>query len=120
MAYPLANALFQWEEGARRLAEIDDPRQRRMADRVVEAVRVELRRRVGATYTAGELADLYAEGTDWAQQLALDVAPGAEADAQTLADAAPGAEADAQTLADAAFWIYLRGAGDFAGGRQFA
>ncbi len=106
MAYPLANALFQWEEGARRLAEIDEPRQRRMADRVVEAVRVELRRRVGATYTAGELADLYGEGTDWAQQLALDVAP--------------GIEADAQTLADAAFWNYLRGAGDFAGGRQFA
>ena len=23
-----------------------------------------------------------------------------------------------QSLADAAFWIYLRGAGDFAGGRQ--
>jgi hypothetical protein len=106
MAYPLANALFQWEEGARRLAEIDEPRQRRMADRVVEAVRVELRRRVGATYTAGELADLYGEGTDWAQQLALDVAP--------------GIEGDAQTLADAAFWNYLRGAGDFAGGRQFA
>jgi hypothetical protein len=106
MPYPLANALFQWEDGARRLAEIDDPRQRRLADRVVESVRVELRRRVGATYTAGELADLYGEGTDWAQQLALDVAP--------------GIEADAQTLADAAFWNYLRGAGDFAGGRQFA
>jgi hypothetical protein len=106
MAYPLANALFQWEDGARRLAEIDDPRQRRMADRVVEAVRVELRRRLGATYTAGELADLYGAGTDWAQQLALDVAP--------------GIESDAQTLADAAFWNYLRGAGDFAGGRQFA
>lgn len=106
MAYPLANALFQWEDGARRLAEIDDARERRMADRVVEAVRIELRRRVGATYTAGELADLYGEGTDWAQQLALDVAP--------------GIEADSQTLADAAFWNYLRGAGDYAGGRQFA
>jgi hypothetical protein len=106
MAYPLANALYQWEEGARALGEIDDPRQRRLADRVVGAIRVELRRRVGPTFTAGELADLYGEGTDWAQQIAIDVAPAA-------AD-------DAQILADAAFWAYLRGAGDFAGGRTLA
>ena len=30
----------------------------------------------------------------------------------------PAAEGDAQSLADAAFWLYLRGASDFAGGRQ--
>jgi len=103
MAYPLANALYQWEEGARELAAIDDPRQRRLADRVVGAIRVELRRRIGPTFSADQLADLYGEGTDWAQQIAIDVAPAA-------AD-------DAQILADAAFWIYLRGAGDYAGGR---
>lgn len=101
MAYPLANALFQWEEGARELAAIDDPRRRRLADRVVSAVRVELRRRIGPTFSADELASLYGEGTDWAQQIAIDVAPAA-------AD-------DAQVLADAAFFIYLRGAGDYAG-----
>ena len=33
-------------------------------------------------------------------------------------NAAPGLEADPQSLADAAFWIYLRRAGDFAGGRH--
>jgi hypothetical protein len=106
MAYPLANALFQWEEGARELAAIDDPRRRRIAERVIDAIRVELRRRIGPTYTAGELADLYGEGTDWAQQIAIDVAP--------------AATGDAQTLADAAFWAYLRGAGDFAGGRPLS
>lgn len=106
MTYPLANALYQWEEGARELAAIDDPRRRRLADRVVSALRVELRRRIGPTFTADELADLYGEGTDWAQQIAIDVAPAA-------AD-------DAQTLADAAFWNYLRGAGDYAGGRTLA
>lgn len=100
MAYPLANALFQWEEGARELASIDDPRRRRIADRVVSAIRVELRRRIGPTFSADELAALYGEGTDWAQQIAIDVAPAA-------AD-------DAQILADAAFFIYLRGAGDYA------
>jgi hypothetical protein len=106
MAYPLANALYQWEEGARELAAIDDPRQRRLADRVINAIRVELRRRIGPTFSADQLADLYGEGTDWAQQIAIDVAPAA-------AD-------DAHILADAAFWIYLRGAGDFAGGRSLA
>lgn len=104
MAYPLENALFQWEEGRRSLQAIDDPRQRRLADRVVDALREELRRRIGPTFSAAELADLYGQGTDWAQQVALDVAP--------------AAEGDAQSLADAAFWLYLRGATDFAGGRQ--
>jgi hypothetical protein len=104
MAYPLENALFQWEEGRRSLQAIDDPRRRRMADRVVDSIREELRRRIGPTFTAAELADLYGQGTDWAQQVALDVAP--------------AAEDDAQALADAAFWHYLRGATDFAGGKQ--
>lgn len=104
MAYPLENALFQWEEGRRALQAIDDPRRRRMADRVVDAIRDELRRRIGPTFSAEELAELYGQGTDWAQQVALDVAP--------------GVEEDSQALADAAFWLYLRGATDFAGGRK--
>jgi hypothetical protein len=73
---------------------------------VIGAIRVELRRRIGPTFTAAELADLYGEGTDWAQQIAIDVAP--------------AASGEAQSLADAAFWGYLRGAGDFAGGRTLA
>ncbi|HEX3736104.1 MAG TPA: hypothetical protein VHV53_01065 [Solirubrobacterales bacterium] len=106
MAYPLANALYQWEEGAREVAAIDDSRRRRLADRLIEAIRVELRRRIGPTFSAAQLADLYGEGTDWAQQIALDVAP--------------AASDDAQMLADATFWAYLRNAGDFAGGRSLA
>jgi len=104
MTYPLANALFQWEQGWRELETIEEARERRLADRVVEAIREELRRRIGPTFSAAELAALYGEGTDWCQQVALDVAP--------------AAEPDAQSLADAAFWAYLRGATDFAGGRQ--
>jgi hypothetical protein len=104
MAYPLENALFQWEEGRRALQAIDDPRERRLADRVVDAIREELRRRIGPTFSAGELADLYGEGTDWCQQVAIDVAP--------------AMEVEAQALGDAAFWLYLRGATDFAGGRK--
>jgi hypothetical protein len=103
MSYPLENALFQWEEGYRELQALGDPKERRLADRVVDAVREELRRRIGPTFSATELAELYGRGTDWCQQIAIDVAPSAS---------------DPQTLADAAFWLYLRSAGDFAGGRQ--
>jgi hypothetical protein len=106
VGYPLENALFQWEQGWRELQALDDPRARRQADRVIDAIRDQLRRRIGPTFSAAELADLYGEGTDWAQQVALDVAP--------------AAQPDAQSLADAAFWAYLRGATDFAGGRQLA
>jgi hypothetical protein len=104
VSYPLANAMYQWEEGARALAEIDDARERRMADRVVNAIREELRRRIGPTFTAAQLADLYGEGTDWAAQVASDVAP--------------AMEGRGQEIADAAFWAYLKSAGDFAGGRR--
>lgn len=104
MSYPLENALFQWEDGWRELRAVADPKERRLADRVVDAVREELRRRIGPTFTAAELADLYGSGTDWCLQVAIDVAP--------------ALEGDAQSLADAAFWLYLRGASDFAGGRQ--
>ena len=105
MSYPLENALFQWEEGYRRLEELhDDPRAYRRASRVVDAIRDELRRRVGPTFAAAQLAEHYAAGTDWA----ADVAASAE----------PAPLGDTGTLADAAFFLYLRGARDFAGGRQ--
>jgi hypothetical protein len=104
MAYPLENALFQWEDGWRVLRAIEDPRERRQADRVVVAIQDELRRRIGPTFMAAELAELYGRGTDWSLQVAMDAVPG------------PGA--DPRSLADAAFWLYLRGATDFAGGRQ--
>jgi len=104
VGYPLENALFQWEEGLRALRAIEAPRERRLADRVVAAIQDELRRRIGPTFSAAELADLYGTGTDWCGQVATDVAP--------------GLETDGQSLADASFWLYLRGATDFAGGRQ--
>jgi hypothetical protein len=103
VSYPVENALFQWEEGWRALEALEvDPKGRRLVDRVIEGVREELRRRIGPTFTVAELADLYGRGTDWCQQVAIDIAP--------------GLDADPQSLADAAFWLYLRGARDFAGG----
>jgi hypothetical protein len=104
VTYPLENALFQWEEGWRSLGAIEDVRERRQADRIVAAVQEELRRRIGPTFAAAELAELYGRGTDWCLQVAMD--------------AAPALTGDSRSLADAAFWLYLRGATDFAGGRQ--
>lgn len=104
MVYPLENALFQWEEGLRVLRAIEDSRERRQADRVVAAIQDELRRRIGPTFSAAELAELYGRGTDWCLQVAMDTVP--------------GLDPDPRSLADAAFWLYLRSATDFAGGRQ--
>lgn len=104
MTYSLENALYQWEDGLRALRSIDSARELRLADRVVAAIQDELRRRIGPTFSAAELADLYGRGTDWCLQVA--------------SDAASQLAADGQSLADAAFWLYLRGATDFAGGRQ--
>jgi hypothetical protein len=104
MAYLLENALFQWEEGWRALQTIEAGGERRQADRVVAAVQDELRRRIGSTFVAAELAELYGRDTDWCLQVARD--------------AAPALTGDLRSLADAAFWLYLRGATDFAGGRR--
>jgi len=105
MAYPLENALFQWEDGWRALQDLPGGRaERRRAERVVGAIDDELRRRIGPTFRAVELAELYGRGTDWCLQVAFD--------------AAPELEADPQSLADAAFWRYLRRAADYAGGRE--
>jgi hypothetical protein len=106
MAYPLDNALFQWEEGARRLRDLDaDPRVARSARRVVDAIRDELRRRIGPTFSAQELADLYGRGTDWCLEAARQAAP------MTAVDLDP------QAIVDGAFHLYLRGAYDYSGGR---
>jgi hypothetical protein len=65
VSYPLESVLYQWEEGHRRLRELSaDPRSAAQAHRAVEAIRDELRRRIGPTFSARQLADLYGAGTD--------------------------------------------------------
>jgi len=107
MQDPLAIALFQWEEGRRRLEELRaDPKRAGAADRVLGAIADELRRRIGPTFTAAELAALHGRGTDWCLEVALSIAPGELA------------ALDAQAIAEAAFLERLRGASDYAGGRR--
>ena len=106
VSYSLDNALYQWEEGDRRLRELSSDR--RAASRLARAtgaVRDELRRRIGPTFSAYELADLYGAGTDWAL----------EAVRWTMPEEA--ADLDPQAVVDGAFFSYLRGARDYSGGR---
>lgn len=98
-------AIFQWEQGERRLREAD-PADRRALERVTEQIVRELRRRLGGAFTTEELCELYSRGTDWCLDLAVAHAPGH-----------PRAW-DAQVVADAAFARYVREATDFAGGRR--
>jgi hypothetical protein len=104
--YPLDNAIFQWEEGASRLRELSrQPRVARTASRAVDAIRDELRRRIGPTFSAQELAELYAGGTDWALEAARHAAP------------LEAVDLDTEAIVDGAFYLYLRGAYDYSGGR---
>jgi hypothetical protein len=98
------NAIHQWREGERRLAHAPAERHP-LLQRIVDALVVELRRRLGGRFTAEELAELYGRGTSWCLQLAMDIAP-----------EDPWAW-DSRTVIDAAFARYLREAVDYAGGR---
>ena len=90
-----------WQEGQRRLADAE-PSDRRALERVVDEVVGELRRRLGGPFTVRELAELYLDqGTDWAFQTAIRVAPGTPA------------AWDMTTVAGAAFTRYVREAIDF-------
>lgn len=100
MAYAIENARFQWEEGERRLTQAVEP-ERGDLERAAWAVLDELRRRLGSTFTIGELADLYGQGTDWADDVAQRRRAGT----------------DSAAVVDAAFHRYAREASDFAGGK---
>ena len=104
--YPLDNAIYQWEEGYARLRELSaQPRMGGRLNRAVEAVRDELRRRIGPTFSAAQLAELYGRGTDWCLEAARVAMP------------IDATELDPQAVVDGAFHLYLRGATDYAGGR---
>jgi hypothetical protein len=100
------NAVLQWEEGYRRLEELRSrPTVYRALGRGVVAVQDELRKRLGSSFSVSELASLYRAGTDWTLDLAMSARP-EDLDGW-----------DPTVAADAAFYLYMREAADFAGGR---
>jgi hypothetical protein len=100
MPYAVENALYQWQEGERRLREAPELEQRDL-ERAAEIVLDELRRRLGSRFLLDELANYYSGGTDWAEELAIRYAAGS----------------DATAVVDAAFARYARESSNFAGGR---
>jgi hypothetical protein len=100
--YAVENALFQWEEGERRLRDFDEP-ERSQLEHASRAVLDELRRRLGGPFDLGELADFYGSGTDWATDVAERRLAGT----------------DSAWVVDAAFNRYARFASDYSGGRRY-
>jgi hypothetical protein len=99
------NAIYQWQQGERKLQKAPAERMR-VLERVTDALVAELRRRLGGRFSAQELADLYDTGAAWTLQVAMRVAP-----------EEPWAW-EAGLVTDAAFARYLREATDYAGGRR--
>jgi hypothetical protein len=100
----VAAARHQWEEGKRRLADegVDTARSRHLL-LLIDAVIAELRRRIGQTFTLGELADLYDGAEDWVREIVRTAAP-------------PRSRAgirDTALIQDAAFARYAQGASDY-------
>jgi len=101
-AAEIESARREWEDGHRRL--LDEARDRTARERLyaqVDAVTDELRRRVGGTFTLGELACEYARAESWSRHVVAERAPAAGW-ARTLS-----------LVEAAAFHLYARGAVDF-------
>jgi hypothetical protein len=100
----LPSARHQWDEGKRRLAgEGEDTARSRHLDLLVGAVVDELRRRIGQTYTLGDLAGAYEGADDWVRDVIVTSLP-------------PRSRAgvrDAAVIQDAAFARYAQGALDY-------
>jgi hypothetical protein len=105
----LDNTVFEWQEGYARVETArSQPGRSRALGRVVTAVEDELRKQLGSRFTVGELVGLYRTHGDSFLDLAMAALP-------------PGEGLDDVSAArDAAFYLYMREAADFAGGRPLA
>jgi hypothetical protein len=99
------NAIYQWQQGERRLKGAP-PERGSLLERVTDALVAELRRRLGGRFSSEELVELYGRDTSWCLQMAIEAAP-----------EDPWAW-DSRVVVDAAFARYLREAVDYAGGRR--
>ena len=102
MAVGLETARQEWEDAARQIESTrGDRRQYERLLAQVEVVTDELRRRVGQTFTLGELARAYGDAERWAR------------DAVSERSATPGWARDLAAVTAAAFHAYQRGAADY-------
>jgi hypothetical protein len=95
-------ARHEWGDGTRRLeAAREEPTRYRQLLELHELVLDELRKRIGQTYTLGELVAAYAESDRWGREVLDDRA------------SVPGWPRDLTTVLAAAFDTYQRGASDY-------
>jgi hypothetical protein len=108
MPAPVEIAVLQWEDGYARVQEARQAGGGRQAalGRVVVAVERELRKRLGSRFSIDELATVYREQADALLDLAMAKMP----DDQPLGEVT--------AACDAAFYLYMREAWDFGGGRN--
>lgn len=101
MAADLDSARLEWERAYRDLVEVaHDPAAGQRVGAQLEAITAELRRRIGGTFTLGELAEAYAEADSWAR-IALSE------------QATPDWPRTLTLVEGAAFHLYARGAIDY-------
>jgi hypothetical protein len=102
VAVGLETARDEWSDGARQVeAAKEDPVHYQRLVAQVEVVTAELRRRVGQTFSLGELCRVYDDADRWARDVVEEQAP------------SPGWPRDLATVAAAAFHAYQRGATDY-------
>ncbi len=102
MTTEVESARREWEDAYRRFEEESrDARRARGLHLQLAAVSGELRKRVGSTFTLGELADEYRRADSWVPE------------AVGVAELDPAWLAMLSTVEGAAFRLYARGAVDF-------
>jgi hypothetical protein len=102
MSADVESARTEWEESFRRLGdESGDPRRSEVLQRQLEVVGDELRKRMGATFTLGELADEYRRAERWSRDAVAERAPSSDWPASLA------------LVEGAAFHLYARGAVDY-------
>jgi hypothetical protein len=93
----------EWEEGYRRFeASLRDPVAAQRLPVHLEVVTDELRRRIGQTFTLEQLAAVYQDADDWTHDAVSERAP------------TPGWPRTLAMVEAAAFYLYQRGAVDYA------
>lgn len=102
MAADLESARLEWEHAYRDLLELSrDPAEEQRLGRQLEVLTTELRRRIGGSFTLGELAGAYAAADRWARDVLSE-------------QATPGWPQTLTLVEGAAFHLYARGAIDYA------
>lgn len=101
MPADLESARLEWERAYRDVLELlRDPASEQRVAPQLEAITLQLRRRVGGTFTLRELAEAYAMADAWARDVLSE-------------QAAPDWPRTLALVEGAAFHLYSRGAVDF-------